>query len=163
MSLLRKYTPFSAHDGDLGCTNLISHDIPLVNETPVKQRYRRVLPSDYEAVKEHINQLLDGQAIRESSSPYASPSVLVKKKGGSLCMSVDCRQLNSKTRQDVFPLPHIEESFDALTGACWSADTTRSQLLRRVSLRLHSALFLVCLNATACKSGSVTPPVPFKD
>ena len=119
-SLLRKYTSiFSAHDGDLGCTNLISHDIPLVDETPVKQRYRRVPPSDYEAVKEHINQLLSAQVIRESCSPYASPIVLVKKKDGSLRMCVDYRQLNSKTRKDAFPLPRIEESLDALTGARW--------------------------------------------
>ncbi|XP_077941726.1 uncharacterized protein LOC144385357 isoform X2 [Gasterosteus aculeatus] len=61
-SLLRKYSPiFSTHDGDLGCTNLISHDIPLLDETPVTQRYRRVSPSDYEAVKDHINQLLSAQ------------------------------------------------------------------------------------------------------
>lgn len=69
-SLLGKYKSiFSAHDGDLGCTNVISHNITLVDETPVKQCYRRIPPSDYEAVKEHINQLLDAQVIRESSSP----------------------------------------------------------------------------------------------
>lgn len=119
-ALLRNYiSVFSAHDSDLGCTNLISHDIPLVDETPVKQRYRRVPPSDYEAVKEHINQLLAAQVIRESSSPYASPIVLVKKKDGSLRMCVDYRQLNNKTRKDAFPLPRIEESLDALTGARW--------------------------------------------
>lgn len=37
-SLLRQYTPvFSADDGDLGGTNLISHDSLLVNEVPVRQ------------------------------------------------------------------------------------------------------------------------------
>lgn len=55
----------------------------------------------------------------DPSSPYASPIVLVRKKDGSLRMCVDYRQLNSKTRKDAFPLPHIEESLDALTGACW--------------------------------------------
>ncbi|XP_039660752.1 uncharacterized protein LOC120561648 [Perca fluviatilis] len=119
-SLLGQYTSvFSAHDGDLGCTNLISHDIPLVDDIPVRQRYRRIPPSDYEVVKEHINQLLSSQVIRESSSPYASPIVLVRKKDGSLRMCVDYRQLNSKTRKDAFPLPRIEESLDALSGACW--------------------------------------------
>lgn len=119
-SLLTKYTSvFSAHDGDLGCTNLIAHDIPLLDGVPVRQRYRRIPPSDYEVVKEHINKLLETQVIRESSSPYASPIVLVKKKDGSLRMCVDYRQLNNKTRKDAFPLPRIEESLDALTGACW--------------------------------------------
>lgn len=119
-SLLNQYiSVFSAHDGDLGCTNLISHDIPLVDDTPVRQRYRRIPPSEYEVVKEHINQLLTSQVIRESNSPYASPIVLVRKKDGSIRMCVDYRQLNSKTRRDAFPLPRIEESLDALSGACW--------------------------------------------
>lgn len=45
--------------------------------------------------------------------------MLVKKKDGSLRMCVDYRQLNAKSRRDAFPLPRIEESLDALTGACW--------------------------------------------
>lgn len=112
-------TVFSAHDGDLGCTNLLSHDIPLLDDVPVRQRYRRIPPSDYDMVKAHINQLLDSQIIRESCSPYASPIVLVKKKDGTLRLCVDYRQLNAKTRKDAFPLPRIEESLDALTGARW--------------------------------------------
>ncbi len=79
--LLRKYqSVFSTFEGDLGCTDLISHDIPLLDDVPVRQRYRRVPPSDYEAVRAHINQLLETQVIRESCSPYASSIVLVKKK-----------------------------------------------------------------------------------
>ncbi|KAL2078911.1 hypothetical protein ACEWY4_024655 [Coilia grayii] len=119
-SLLFKYSSvFSVHEGDLGCTTLMSHDIPLLDEAPVKQRYRRIPPSDYEAVKTHINQLLQTQIIRESNSPYSSPIVLVKKKDGSLRMCVDYRQLNAKTRKDAFPLPRIEETLDMLSGARW--------------------------------------------
>lgn len=89
-ALLLKYSSvFSAHEGDLGCTTLISHDIPLLDQAPVRQRYRRIAPSDYEAVKTHIHQLLQAKVIRESSSPFASPLVLVKKKDGSLRLCVD--------------------------------------------------------------------------
>ncbi|KAL4004410.1 P2Y purinoceptor 4 [Sarotherodon galilaeus] len=117
--LLQKYrSVFSTHEGDLGCTNLISHDIPLLDDAPVRQRYRRI-PPDYEAVRAHINQLLEAQVIGESSSPYASPIVLVRKKDGSLRLCVDYCLLNSKTRKDAFPLPRIEESLDALAGARW--------------------------------------------
>ncbi len=119
-ALLREYqSVFSTHDGDLGCTNLLSHDIPLTDDIPVRQRYRRIPPSDYELVKTHIGQLLEAQIIRESCSPYASPVVLVRKKDGSLRMCVDYRQLNSKTRKDAFPLPRIKETLDSLTGAHW--------------------------------------------
>lgn len=119
-ALLQRYrSVFSAHEGDLGCTNLIVHEIPLSDDIPVRQRYRQIPPSEYEAVKAHIHQLLEAQVIRESCSPYVSPIVLVKKKDGSLRMCIDYCQLNSKTRKDAFPLPHIEESLDALTGARW--------------------------------------------
>lgn len=119
-TLLKRYQSiFAVNESDLGCTNLISHDIPLVDDTPVRQRHRRIPPSEYETVRAHINQLLESQVIRESCSPYASPIVLVKKKDGSLRLCVDYRQLNAKTRRDAFPLPRIEESLDALSGARW--------------------------------------------
>lgn len=119
-ALLSQYRSiFSAHDGDLGCTDLISHEIPLLDDVPVRQCYRRIPPSEYVVVKDHINELLGAQVIRESSSPYASPIVLVKKKDGSLRMCVDDRLLNGKTRKDAFPLPPIDESLDALTRARW--------------------------------------------
>lgn len=119
-ALLQKYQAvFSDHESDLGCTSLISHDIPLLDDAPVRQRYRRIPPSEYEVVKTHINQLLEAGIVRESCSPYASPIVLVKKKDGGLRMCVDYRHLNAKTRRDAFPLPRIEESLDSLSGARW--------------------------------------------
>lgn len=53
-------------------------------------------------MKAHINQFLESQVIRESSSPYASPIVLVRKKDGTLHMCFDYRPLNSKTQKDAF-------------------------------------------------------------
>lgn len=118
--LLRQYgSVFATSDSDLGCTNLITHEIPLLDDAPVRQRFRRIPPSEYDAVKTHIRQLLDSKVIRESNSPYASPIVIVRKKDGTIRLCVDYRQLNSKTRRDTFPLPRIEESLDALSGAKW--------------------------------------------
>ncbi len=119
-ALLHKYQAvFSTCEGDLGCTEVISHDIALLDKVPIRQRYRRIPPSEYDVVRAHINKLLETQVIRESCSPYASLIVLAKKKDGSLRMCMDYRQLNVKTRKDAFPLPRIEESLDTLTGARW--------------------------------------------
>uniref|UniRef100_A0A3P9LYG9 Gypsy retrotransposon integrase-like protein 1 n=1 Tax=Oryzias latipes TaxID=8090 RepID=A0A3P9LYG9_ORYLA len=119
-ALLSKYNRvFAKDDLDVGCTNLMTHEIPLLDETPVRQPYRRIPPSQYELARSHIQQLLQSQVIRESSSPYASPIVLVQKKDGGLRMCVDYRQLNARTRKDAFPLPRIDESLDALAGAQW--------------------------------------------
>lgn len=110
---------FAFNEDDLGGTEVIQHEIPLTDETSVRQRYRRLPPSQYEEVKAHIKQLLQQGVISGSSSPYASPLVIVKKKDGSLRMCVDYRSLNWKTRKDAYPLPRIEESLDALHGAKW--------------------------------------------
>ncbi len=54
---------FSTHAGDLGCIKLLVHEIPLTDNIPVRQRYRRIPPPEYELAKTHISQLLDAQII----------------------------------------------------------------------------------------------------
>ncbi|BHF73951.1 hypothetical protein SprV_0401703500 [Sparganum proliferum] len=49
----------------------------------------------------------------------ASPIVLVKKKDGTLRVCVDYRLLNAVTKLDFFPLPLVEDTIDALSGAAW--------------------------------------------
>ena len=117
-AILMKYADvFAVNDEDLGYTDRVKHEIPVVDETPVSQPYRRIPPNQYKEVKMHISELLKKGVIQESSSSYASPIVLVRKPDGSLRLCVDYRRLNSKTRRDAFPLPRIEESLDALSGA----------------------------------------------
>lgn len=117
-SLLTRFSSvFSKDEGDLGCTDLVQHEIPVLDNAPVRQRYRRLPPSQYEQVKAHINELLEQGIVRPSCSPYSSPIVVVQKKDGGMRLCVDYRQLNAKTRKDAYPLPRIEESLDALNGA----------------------------------------------
>ena len=55
--------------------------------------------------------------IQPSSSPWASPIVLVRKKDGTLTICVDYRHLNSVTKPDTFPLPRIDDLLDQLGNA----------------------------------------------
>lgn len=117
-ALLLKYADvFAVQDEDLGYTDRVKHEISVVDETPVSQPYRRIPPTQYKEVRDHVSELLKKGVIQESSSSYASPVVLVRKSDGSLRLCVDYRRLNSKTRRDAFPLPRIDESLDALSGA----------------------------------------------
>ena len=78
--LLLNYAHLFVNDDDaLGYTDRVKHQIHTVNDVPVNQPYRRIPPSEYQSVKNHIQKLLDKQIIRESYSPYASPIVVVKK------------------------------------------------------------------------------------
>lgn len=116
--LLAKYADvFAVGEEDLGYTERVVHEINLVDEAPVNLPYRRIPPTQYKEVKEHISQLLKKGVIQESSSSYASPVVVVRKSDGSIRLCVDYRKLNQKTKRDAFPLPRIDESFDALRGA----------------------------------------------
>ena len=116
--LLRKYQDvFSATDDGLGFTETVTHKIVTTDDEPVKLPFRRLPPAQYQEVKEHIRELLSRNVIRPSTSPYASPIVIVRRKDGNIRLCVDYRRLNVKTRRDAFPLPRVEESFDALNGA----------------------------------------------
>ena len=62
--------------------------------------------------------MLQKNAIQPSSSPWASPIVLVKKDGNSrFCM--DYCKLNAVTRKDAYPLLQIDETLDTLSGSQW--------------------------------------------
>ena len=117
-TLFCKYNDvFSKDDSDVGYTTTVKHRIRTAEDVPISQPYRRIPPTQYEEVKNHIRKLVENKIVRESTSPYASPIVLVRKKDNSLRMCVDFRKLNNITHRDAYPLPRVEESFEALSGA----------------------------------------------
>ncbi len=117
-SLLRRWTHiFSTGITDLGCTDLVEHDIKLSDDTPFKEPYRRIPPGMYEEVREHLKEMFEAGAIRPSHSPFSSNIVLVRKKDNSLRFCIDFRKLNSRTIRDAYSLPRIDETIDALSGS----------------------------------------------
>lgn len=55
--------------------------------------------------------------LRSSTSPYASPILLVKKKDGSWRLCVYYRALNTQTVKNRYPIPLIDDILDQLRGA----------------------------------------------
>lgn len=110
---------FSQHDLDFGHTDKVKHCNKLSDETPFKQRARPIHPNDVDAVRQHLQELLDSRIIRESESPFASPIVIVRKKNGSVRLCVDYQKLNLQTIKDAYALPKLEEAFSSLSGSKW--------------------------------------------
>ncbi|XP_062380954.1 uncharacterized protein LOC134069109 [Sardina pilchardus] len=110
---------FARDEDDHGRTDAVYHHIPTGTAAPIRERYRPVPPSMYPEIKELLRGMLEGGVIRESSSPWAAPVVLVRKKDGAWRFCVDYRRLNDVTHKDAYPLPRIEESLTSLKGAAW--------------------------------------------
>lgn len=102
-----------------GKTDVITHKIYLNdnNMPPIKQRYYNYSPATQAIIQEKVDKLLRKGIIEPSDSPWSSPLVVVKKKDGSNRLCVDFRKLNSVTRKNGFPLPHIHQILDQLKDA----------------------------------------------
>lgn len=90
--------------------------IRLNDEKPVQYRPYRTAHNDRQVIRDMVDELLENGIIRESSSPYASPALLVNKKNGEKRLCIDYRALNKITIKDKYPMPRIEDLIDRLQG-----------------------------------------------
>ncbi|KAL9967719.1 hypothetical protein ACROYT_G026008 [Oculina patagonica] len=118
--LLHQYKDvFSLSEQDLGRTTLIRHHIDTGNARPIKQQPRRTSPSKHAEIERQEENLLQRGIVKKSNSPWSSPVVLVTKKDGSQRFCVDYREVNAATVKDAYPLPRVDDSLSALSGAKW--------------------------------------------
>ena len=110
---------FSSGKSDLGRTDKIYHQINTGEAAPICQTPRRLPFHSRQQVAEMLEEMERQGVIESSSSPWASPIVLVKKKDGSLRFCVDYRKLNKVTTRDSYPLPRVDDILDSLHGAEW--------------------------------------------
>ena len=66
--------------------------------------------------QEHLEKLLKAGVIQPSCSEWASPSVLVRKRDGSVRWCTDLRKLNDVTVKDCYPPPLLQDCIYALEG-----------------------------------------------
>ena len=95
-------------------TTLGHHDIELTDPRPIKSRPYPLPHALRQVVEDEVKEMLELGVIEPSSSPYASPVVLVKKPDGSNRFCCDYRKLNMITVPDAEPIPDQEEIFTAL-------------------------------------------------
>ncbi|MDD9818054.1 MAG: RNase H-like domain-containing protein, partial [Gammaproteobacteria bacterium] len=116
-TLLIKHGDVFSIEGELGHTKVVKHTIPTSTTRPLRSPPRRIAQKQREEINRQVDNMLQQNVIRPSTSPWSSPIVLVPKKDGSARFCVDYRRLNSVTEGDAYPLPRIDDCLDALGGA----------------------------------------------
>jgi hypothetical protein len=107
----------------------------LPGTAPISKRPYRMPPDELAELNKQLQDLLDKQYIRPSSSPWGCPTMFVAKKDGSLRMVVDYRPLNEVTVKNKYPLPRIDILFDQLSGA---------KVFPKIDLRLGYHQIKIC-------------------
>jgi hypothetical protein len=93
--VLEQYKDVFADPRTLPPERLLDHSIPLLsNVVPVNCKPYRYSPLHKNEIEKQVKQLLTAGLIVPSTSPFASPVLLVQKKDGSWRFCVDYKKLN---------------------------------------------------------------------
>ena len=88
----------------------------LPSTSPISIVPYQMAPTELKELKAQLQDLLDKDFIRPSTSPWGAPVLFVKKKDGTLRLCIDYRQLNKVTIKNKYSLLRIDDLFDQLQG-----------------------------------------------
>ena len=77
----------------------------------------RMAPVKLQELRVQLQGLLDKGFMKPSTSPWGAPVLFSKKKGKTLRLRIDYRQLNRVTIQNQYILPRTDDLIDQLRGA----------------------------------------------
>ena len=115
--LLKHHNSFQLEKGERGETDCIQMQMDTGDSKPKSQPAHRIPFAAHQEVARQLKKIQKEGVIEPSSSPWASPVVLVRKKDGSMRFCIDYRVLNSVTKADTFPLPRFDDLLHQLGRA----------------------------------------------
>ena len=80
--------------------------------SPISMTPHRMAPVEFQELKVQMQELLDKEFIRPSTSPWGALVLFAKKKDKILRLYIDYRHLNRVTIKNRYPLPRINDLFD---------------------------------------------------
>ena len=106
---------FTMADDDLGKLGYYRFTIPMIDESDTSYIPPRPVPIGLrEKVENEISTWKQLGIIAPTQSGFNTPLIILKKGDGSIRISLDARNLNSKIRPDRFPLPSMADIFSKL-------------------------------------------------
>jgi hypothetical protein len=119
LRLLRAYREVMGNKGACpAATKLnVRHHIDTGTAAPVMLKRRRQAQTEAAVTGQNVDTMLGAGVIEEGNGAWGFPVVLVRKKDGEVRFCVDYRALNKITKKDVYALPRIDETLEALGGA----------------------------------------------
>jgi hypothetical protein len=118
--LLSEYDALFAEPAGLPPQRIVDHRIPLIpGAQPIKVRPYRYSPIQKTEIERQLKQMLSQGVIRPSTSSFASPVLLVRKKDGTWRFCIDYRHLNAITVKHKHPMLVVDELLDELAGSRW--------------------------------------------
>ena len=100
-----------------GRTHQIEHRIDMKSSSPIRLPPYRLPHAYHDSVRTDLKEMEASGSIEPSTSVWAFPIVLVKKKDGTMRMCVDYRRLNEHARIDAYPMPRVDDLIDRLGKA----------------------------------------------
>jgi hypothetical protein len=111
---------FVTQNENIGIVPFIKHVVDTGEAEPIRSKPYRVSFKEQQVIRKLVDEMLEAGVIRPSRSHWASPVVLVKKKGTSdLRFCVDYRKINKVTKVDPYPIPNMEAVLETLAGNHW--------------------------------------------
>ena len=114
------------------------HKIVVQDHPPIKQKMRRISPKLLASAYAEVDRLLAEGIVKSSESPWSSCPVIVLKKDGSIRFCIDYRQLNKITKEDAYPLPHMDSLLDNLGNAKYLSKIDLRQAYHQIPLEESS-------------------------
>ena len=116
MDLLYTHRALFLQPKQLGASGIPAHDVTVNVSKPISAQPYRVGPEKRAEIARQVQKLVEQGCVEPSTSPWASPVVLVKKQDGSWRFCVDFRAINACTTRDVYPLPRVQDTLHLLGG-----------------------------------------------
>ncbi|VDH94031.1 Hypothetical predicted protein [Mytilus galloprovincialis] len=115
--LIQNRDIFAKDLSELGHTNLHYHTIYTGDAKPISAAPYRQSPQMRKELDKQLDEMERNNIIEESTSPWHSPVVLVKKRNGSIRVCVDYRALNRITEPMSAVIPTMTDIFDTLADS----------------------------------------------